>query len=245
MATEDKKKSLKDAFDQWFIKGLESKAYRNFCKEVYGLGIFLYSVIDKEQVEILEKEAEFRSTDRVIDIGCGTGGLIEYLADKYGFYGLGIDFAKQTIQKANEKTKQKNNVSYKELDMNNLGSLEGRFDKVIVADSLYFVSDTKKVVGNIYNLLKERGKAFIFYSHLNKINFLFDDLLKEMNIEYFKINFSKNEKLIWKKTIEIAEKYKEEFIKENNIEIYQDRIDEASEFVDKEANRYLYIFEKK
>lgn len=244
LALHIRKKNFKEGFDTEFTNDYKSRTYRKFCNEVYGLDLMLFSMIDKEQIEALEKEAEFKRTDKVIDLGCGMGELIEYLADKHGFYGTGADIAKQMIQISNERTNHKKNICYKEIDIDNLNELEEKFDKILVVDSLYFVSDIKKAAQNIYNLLENKGKAFIFYTNNNNSKSYFDDKLNELKIEFRKIDFSENEKLYWKKTIEIAEKYKDEFISESNEALYNGRIREASDFVDKEVYRYLYIIEK-
>ena len=235
-----RKKFVKENFDQGFIKHYKSKVFRKFCKDVHDVDFFLFSMINKYQIEVLEKEASFRQSDDVLDIGCGPGDLLEYLHDKYGFSSTGIDFAAKTIKMANERVAGKKNIVFREFDIEELSEMRERFDKIIAVDSLYFSKNLPDVIKNISGLLKPAGKAYVFFTNFE--GKIADEYLNKLGIRYSKIDLTEQEIMHWKKTIEIAEKYKEEFEKEGSLGIYEGRMSEAKEFITSDYNRCLYIF---
>lgn len=235
----------KNNFDENFLIHYKSRTYRKFCKEVYDIEIFLYSMINKLQIEKLEEAADFKNTDKVLDIGCGPGELLEYLYDKYKFIAAGLDFAPKTIALANERVKDKSGIKYLEMNINNLDKLDEKYNKIISVDSLYFHGDVKKSIEDIFNLLEDKGKAFIFYTNLldHDKKSLYK-ILDSLKLNYSKIDFTQEEKNHWIKTISTAEKYKQDFEKENSQSIYEERISEANDVMKREYERFLYIIEK-
>jgi SAM-dependent methyltransferase len=50
--------------------------------------------------------AELKSSDFVVDLGCGDGRILVTAAQRYGAQGLGVDFEAQRIVEANENAKR-------------------------------------------------------------------------------------------------------------------------------------------
>lgn len=237
---------MKKGFDESFLIHYRSRAYRKFCREVYGIDMFLYSMINKFQIEKLEEEAGFDDSDKVLDIGCGPGEMLEYLHDKFKFNATGIDFAPGTIQIANERVKDKPGIKFLETDIRNLNLLREKFTKIIAVDSLYFNKDKEKTVSHIIGLLEENGSAFIFYTETKKSGKKnFSEILESLNLKYKKIDFTAEEKNHWIKTKAVAEKYRQEFENEGSLKIYEERISEADDVMKYDYERYLYIIKKK
>ncbi|MBV6479968.1 MAG: Ubiquinone biosynthesis O-methyltransferase [Ignavibacteria bacterium] len=235
----------KKNFDENFLIHYNSKTFRKFCKEVNGIEMFLFSMLNKIQIESLEEAAGFNNTDKVLDIGCGAGDLVEYLHDKYNFHAVGIDFAPKTIKLANDRVKNKKDIKYLEMDIRELSELKEKFTKIIAVDSLYFHKDIRKTLKDIFELLEEGGSVFIFYTEMiNSGKEKFRAILNNLNIKYQKIDFTVEEKNLWINTKVAAEKYKNDFERENNLSIYEGRISESEEVMRMEYERFLYIIRK-
>ncbi len=101
-----------------------------------------------------------------LDLGCGLGLLSQKLAGRADNV-LGIDIAPAAIEHARRRAGALDNVAFQAGDILNLpASLDGRFDLVVVADVLYYLSpmDTgvlEKVVARIADLLTPNGTCLL------------------------------------------------------------------------------------
>jgi len=112
---------------------------------------------DKPSSSIIRFREYLDKKDRVLDIGCGSGRDVIYLA-KNGFDSYGIDFSKVAIEKTRKRYKGKNLhlfVSKAE----NLPFKNGFFDSIYCGWVLYY-TDMKKSISEINRVLKDGG---IFY----------------------------------------------------------------------------------
>lgn len=121
----------------------------------------------KWNVELYDKEHQFVSeygksllefvpvdrTQKVLDIGCGTGTLTHELLQRSG-YVLGIDGSKDMIQKAKKQ--------YPEVDFAVLDALKMTDQKewdVIFSNAVFhWIPNHKLLLSNIYRALKPEGK---------------------------------------------------------------------------------------
>ena len=97
---------------------------------------------------------------RVLDLGCGSGErCMDYI--KRGASDVtGIDISEKMLAVArNENSDEK--ITYLNMPMEDLGSLEGEYDVVISSLALHYVEDYPGVVKNVYRLLCEGG-IFLF-----------------------------------------------------------------------------------
>ncbi len=81
----------------------------------------------EKKMDLICRKLQLKSTDKVLDIGCGWGGLAKYIAEKYGCSVVGISISNEQIKYARENTKGLS-VEIKHLDYRHL---EGSFDKII------------------------------------------------------------------------------------------------------------------
>jgi len=104
--------------------------------------------------------------DCVLDIGCGTGGLIPSLLKAVDSSGVihGIDFAWEMVKRAGEKFETRQNVHFI------LGSVETipfddvSFDHVICFGAFPHFDNKEKALTEMYRVLKRRGKLFIAHA---------------------------------------------------------------------------------
>jgi 2-polyprenyl-3-methyl-5-hydroxy-6-metoxy-1,4-benzoquinol methylase len=108
---------------------------------------------------------------RVLDIGCNRAEILGFLP-KVHYHG--IDINKEVL---NELKKNKINVSYADLNKNNL-SLKGKFDYILLLDILEHVVDPKSLIEKSKVFLDNEGYFIISmpndYHFLNKLRFLFN-----------------------------------------------------------------------
>lgn len=101
-----------------------------------------------------------------LDLGCGLGLLSQKLADRAERV-LGIDIAPAAIENARRRAATFDNVAFQPGDILNLpAALDGKFDLVVVADVLYYLSPLdeavlKSVVRRIADLLTPGGTCLL------------------------------------------------------------------------------------
>lgn len=106
------------------------------------------------------------SDSRVLEIGCGTGQLLNALRPKVGW---GIDFSEEMIKIASANY---GNLSFKIADAQNFDLAE-KFDSIILSDVVGYFHDVQKVFHNLKKNCTMKTRIIITY-----YNFLWEPLLK-------------------------------------------------------------------
>jgi len=111
--------------------------------------------------DILEKSIKgLGEKVRILDIGCGDCGILMQLINKginADFYGL--DISEKRVKRAKELTKGKINLFVGNAEKTQFKS--GFFDFIICTQLIEHVKDDKKLVSEIYRLLKKNGEAYV------------------------------------------------------------------------------------
>jgi len=108
---------------------------------------------------------EISDEDYILDLGCGTGRnaclMRNYLSEK-GFI-LGLDVSEEMSKKFNKKTRDFENIVFKNQRIDLPFSLEDRFDKVFISFVLHgFPHEVRKtIINNAYENLKTGGIFWI------------------------------------------------------------------------------------
>lgn len=103
-----------------------------------------------------------RHSIKILEVGCGTGANIWYLA-REGFSAYGIDGSENAIKKANFRLSKENlNADLKVGDIVKLPYNNDFFDIIIDCECLSAnnIDDTKKIISEIYRVLKPSGLLF-------------------------------------------------------------------------------------
>lgn len=237
-------------FSKILLQTEGSKTYVKFCEKVYGRYLCQFNMVDEDQLQKLISLIGDGKGKKILDLGCGSGYISEYIAQETGASIIGIDFAKGAIKSAQNRIK-KNDVEFSVGNINELRFPDESFDYVLTIDTLYFGSDIGKIVKNIKSILKPNGKLITFYSSkkedLNKSgpeSTGLGKILDKEKIKYEYWDFTENEKRVWENSLKEAEELKQEFISEGNLEIYKGRVAEAKKNLiwqsKGEMVRYLY-----
>ncbi len=104
----------------------------------------------------LVSELNLTGSERILDLGCGDGGITAELAELVpdGFV-VGIDASQNMIDSAQKAHKAKN-LKFDLLDINNI-DFEDEFDIVFSNATLHWVKDHKQLLANVYESLKADG----------------------------------------------------------------------------------------
>lgn len=138
---------------------------------------------DEQKLNRIMQIACFKKGDRVLDVGTGTGVMVEYIlkwVDKEGEV-VGVDISERMIEKAKEKFKHKNNVRFLCSDVLEL-RITNYFDGIMCYSVFPHFDDQKRAIMQFAKMLKENGKLIICHSQSRKeINNLHKNLPEPIN----------------------------------------------------------------
>ena len=113
---------------------------------------------------VLARRAGVRSTDRVLDAGCGVGGSSIFLARNYGCQVVGVSLSEKQIRSA-EQNAAKHNVShlthFVKKNYQNTGFEASSFDVVWGLESIVQSDDREGFLREAKRLLKPGGRLVI------------------------------------------------------------------------------------
>jgi len=136
----------KRAWDRIFKK--EKKAFPTILKDVQAV------------VKFFEK----RNVKRVLDLGCGTGRHLIYLA-KQGFDVYGIDISKHGIEIANKWSKEENLKAHLKIGdiYRKLPYENNFFDAIVSTKTVHHgkIENIRKLIKEMERILKPHGLIFI------------------------------------------------------------------------------------
>jgi len=112
------------------------------------IGIMIYNILKS----IVPNDA------LVLDIGCSSGIVSEYLAERFGSV-VGIDIDQSSIKIA-KRTKEAN-LKFLFMDATNLKFEDCTFDLVILSQVHYYFKNQKKLFDGVYRVLKPGGAVFL------------------------------------------------------------------------------------
>ncbi len=252
-----KTERMSKGYDNLLSRTGKSQAYSMFCERVFGEDLSQFNVLDMEQLTTLIEKLELRPGEVALDLGCGNGRIAEYLSDLTGAKIVGLDFAAEVIRNAQLRTIDKRDrLIYVVGDMEELSFEEGSFDALISIDTLYFVESIEATIRKLRSLLKPpNGRLAIFCDQtcapdepreaLLPENTKVGTALSGNGLTYETVDYTINGKGIWIREIEAAEELKEMFAEEGNRDIYEDRVQDAKQTLEKIEGgrhvRYLYL----
>lgn len=252
-------KWLSDFYDNELMRCAESKAYNEFCERVYGENLLQYNVVDIQQLDMMQDKLKINSNDVVLDLGCGLGGITEYLAKKTGAQITGVDFSEKCIQLAESKGKGIANLKFKTMDINELNFPSNTFDVILALDVLYWLDDLNPVLQKIKDILKPDGRMGVFYVNFKDQedpdkpfgweNSKFTKLLEQNNFSFVVFDVCQEAVEIWKRKLAIGKELREQFLSEKNEDIIDSRLNGGANVIKKfaanEQKRYFYFVKNK
>ncbi|MEO6907231.1 MAG: cyclopropane-fatty-acyl-phospholipid synthase family protein, partial [Abditibacteriaceae bacterium] len=101
---------------------------------------------------------------KMLDIGCGWGGLICYAAQHYGVHAHGVTLSQRQHDWAQEKIKRLNLQDRVSVELRDYNDLEGTYDKVSSVGMFEHIgiANYPTYFAKVFNLLRDKG---IFLNH--------------------------------------------------------------------------------
>lgn len=145
----------------------------------------------KENKEIRDRIIKYIKPGlKVLDMGCGTGLLLELVNIKKDDY-CGIDISKGMINKAQSKFPLHKFIFSNIEDCN--GIKENSIDVAIsLFGSFSYVDNFYTAIDNMYNILKENGKYFIMFYEGNYYPYTHKVFGKEIIFNHYDVNKIRN-----------------------------------------------------
>lgn len=113
---------------------------------------------------VLATRAELRSSDRVLDAGCGVGGSAIWLARERGVQVVGINVVPGDIDRGRRYARRRNvadRVTFELQDMTRTAFPDGSFDVVWAIESVCHVPDKQEFLAEARRLLKPGGRLVV------------------------------------------------------------------------------------
>ena len=244
-------------YQHYYPAAQASRAHSELCQRVFGKDLTQDGQADMDSLDDLIAYLEIEKGNLVLDLGCGAGGIAEYIADQTGAHVTGLDYAKSGVTTALGRTESKRDrLTYVQGDMNSLDFPEHSFDKVISLDTIYWVADIDEALACIVRLIKPQGKLGIFVSNTP----LMDDepgayephgtwvarALTKLGLDYDVHDYTQTFLPFWPKLKEVAMELKDDFVAEGNEVIFDSfMLDADADYLPAVAagklRRYLYI----
>jgi predicted TPR repeat methyltransferase len=140
-----------EAFDLLYAKNIDP----------WGFQVPQFSY-QRQKYDTIARLVPDRVYENALDLGCGIGLLTERLASRAGHV-LGLDVSQVAIDAARTRLAHNPALEFRQADILNLpDDLDGRFDLIVVADVLYYLSPMsdamlKHMAQRLRRLLKPGG----------------------------------------------------------------------------------------
>lgn len=244
-------------YQHYYPAAQASKAHSKLCERVFGKDLTQDGQADMDSVNDLIAHLEIGEGDKVLDLGCGAGGISEYLSEATGAHVTGLDYAATAIDTASNRTSGKGDrVVFMQGDMNSLEFPDCSFDKVVSIDTIYWVADIDDALASITRLVKPGGRIGIFVANTP----LMDDSpgayelhgtwiaksLTKLGLSYVAYDYTESFLSFWPKLKKVALELKDDFVAEGNEVIFDSFMLDADEDYLPAAEagklrRFLYI----
>jgi len=231
---------------------MESQVYKSYCKETYGVDLCQLGQVTRNQLNKLVEVYEGDGDSVVLEPGCGTGHIAEYLQERIGAVYRGFDLSDYAIDCANLR----NETGRAELhfEANNIYTLdydENSFDSIIAIDSLHYLLGLTEVIKGLKKIVKPGGILYTFWESWipNEASLEMErpeatrlgKVLRELDLKYESWDFSEDNKRAWNDTVKNLERYKDAFYEEGSELVYESRFSETSRIDNSvSSSRFLY-----
>jgi cyclopropane-fatty-acyl-phospholipid synthase len=119
--------------------------------------------MQKNKFDRICRKLELKPGDRLLDIGCGFGGLLIYAAKNFGAIGYGVTTSQRHSERGQANAEKAGVGRQVRIDFGDFRQIKGTFDKVVSVGMLEHVrpKDYGKYFGLIARVLTREGKGLV------------------------------------------------------------------------------------
>lgn len=143
------------AYEDFYSMTAKSDAFGEYCREAFGEDFSQDGFSDISQIKRIMDMFPERPHLHILDIGCGSGKLLDYLKQKLSCHIHGFDYSENAIKIA--KLINDSNSDFRVGVMDETDYPDESFDVVLSMDSIYFTQDMPSLVRKIFRWLKPNG----------------------------------------------------------------------------------------
>ena len=246
-------KLFTDFYDRFYPDAEASRAHALFCERVYGKDLCQHGMADMAQLELLL--GLLPKHGRLLDVGCGSGRITEYLQERAGCDAVGVDLSPEAVSLARERTKGRPGLRFDVGDMTRLPYADGSFDAVTLIDTHYFAEDTAALLDEMLRVTAPGGKVFVFSdegrgtqglddSGLRAEESLIGLTLAEKGIAYRAACLTRENREHWKRKEAALRDLRGAFEAEGSLFLYEQRMGECRGTDRGLDCRFLFVLEK-
>lgn len=242
-------------YREFYPRAWASEAHSELCRRAFGRDLCQEGMTDMVALDRMLDRLDLRPGQRVLDLGCGAGGIANYISESRDVHVTGIDNAKPAIAQAQQIFgNNADRLTFIEADMNDL-RLDTDFDAALAIDVLYWVADMGSTVSAIRDLLRPGGQMGVIMTHTHNNNegpgriapedTKFGKVATELDLPFEVIDLTDHNHAFWRRNYEAAKDLMPEFEAEGNAFIAASLIREAEEdflpfFAEDKVTRYLF-----
>ena len=153
-----------DFYTEYYRGAAASAAYGVFCSRIFGANYAQHGFADMAAVDRLIRAGELDATHRVLELGCGTGGIAAYLATMTGATVTGIDYIPEAIRQAQAYAgAAPGRLRFEVADIGALPFAAKSFTTVLAMDTLYF-TDLDATLAQLKSILTASGQLLAYYA---------------------------------------------------------------------------------
>jgi 2-polyprenyl-3-methyl-5-hydroxy-6-metoxy-1,4-benzoquinol methylase len=131
--------------------------------ENYGLDDFISPITIKRYHEILDEFESFRKTNRILDVGCGTGYFLNE-AKKRGWDVYGTEISQKSVDICSSK-----GITMKTGFLNAADYEPNSFDVILSIEVIEHINNPQDEITNFYKILRKGGLVYVTTPNFNSL----------------------------------------------------------------------------
>ena len=152
-----------EGYDRLY-REFESPISKKMRAAAYVRDIGQHSWVSAEELEEVIPQLGLSASSRVLDLGCGPGGPLTFLAQETGCRGIGLDLSAPAIAAARQRATGlglQTRLDFQQGDLDEpLPFPAGTFDAALALDVILHVRNREKLFGEIARVLKPGARFF-------------------------------------------------------------------------------------